>query len=329
MRYAQIGAVLPAGCTSPFPILLFLRATVWLSFIIGPILLLFAFQIRFLPYHSVFTTYVHRIVLVVDVVLILVMWPKIYRGIWLIDRPWSARWLEKGLEGLFCLVLFFASFGLATIPDEFLDQARVKWLGLPGSEFNLDLSGARLVEPDQDKLSKLNVTLSLSDRDLRFARLRGADMRKADLSSTDLSGAFLRGADLSGANLLGAHLTNANLLGVKLTHANLAAAKLTGAFLRSADLSGANLFGAILNHANLTDANLTDADLLFAQLNSADLTNANLTNTDLIGAYLGNATNLAQQQLDQACGDNPDKDPFIRAEAPPGLTFHPKPCPKR
>jgi hypothetical protein len=65
--------------------------------------------------------------LVVDVVLILVMWPKIYRGIWLIDRPWSARWLDKGLGGLFCLVLFFVSFGLATIPEhEFLDQARVQ-----------------------------------------------------------------------------------------------------------------------------------------------------------------------------------------------------------
>lgn len=314
---------------NPFPIRQFLRATVWLSFIIGPILLLFTFQIRFLPYHSEFTTYVHRIILIVDVVLILVMWPKIYRGIWLIDRPWSVRWLEKGLEGLLCLLLFFASFGLATIPDEFLDQARVKWLRLPGSEFNLDLLGARLVESDQDKLAKLDVTLSLSHRDLRFAELRGADMRKADLRGADLSGAILRGADLSGANLLGAKLINAHLLGAKLTHANLVAAKLDGAFMRNADLSGANLFGAILNHADLANANLTGADLLYAQLQSADLTNANLTGAYLIGAYFNNVKNLAQQQLNQACGTNPESDPMIHAEAPPGLTFHPKPCPER
>jgi hypothetical protein len=40
-----------------------LLAVVWLSFIVGPVFLLLAFEIRFLPYHSIFVTYVHRFVL--------------------------------------------------------------------------------------------------------------------------------------------------------------------------------------------------------------------------------------------------------------------------
>jgi hypothetical protein len=39
---------------------LFLRAVVLLSFVVGPVLLLLGFQLRFLPYHSIEVTYVHR-----------------------------------------------------------------------------------------------------------------------------------------------------------------------------------------------------------------------------------------------------------------------------
>ena len=77
---------------------------------------------------------------------------------------------------------------------------------LPKSDFNLNLLGARLVEPDQDKLAKLNVTLSLKERDLRYAFLRGADLRKADLSGARMFGANLLGTKLSDANLVTTYL---------------------------------------------------------------------------------------------------------------------------
>jgi uncharacterized protein YjbI with pentapeptide repeats len=51
-----------------------------------------------------------------------------------------------------------------------------------------------LVEPDEDKLKKLAVTLPLSERDLRQAGFSGSDLRQADLRSADLSGANLNGA---------------------------------------------------------------------------------------------------------------------------------------
>ena len=55
----------------------FLRLTVWLSFVVGPVLLLLAFQLQFLPYHSFTTTWVHRIVLLFDIALLWVMWPRV------------------------------------------------------------------------------------------------------------------------------------------------------------------------------------------------------------------------------------------------------------
>jgi hypothetical protein len=59
---------------------LFLRMVVWLSFVVGPVLLLLGFQLRFLRYHNVPVTYVHRVVLLLDIVLLLLFWPKISRS---------------------------------------------------------------------------------------------------------------------------------------------------------------------------------------------------------------------------------------------------------
>ena len=75
---------------------------------------------------------------------------------------------------------------------------------------NLSLRYERLVEPDEDKLKKLAVTLPLFRRDLRQASFTGSDLRRADLSFAQLTG-----ADLNSANLRGANLSNANLSNVR------------------------------------------------------------------------------------------------------------------
>ncbi len=90
-----------------FPVKHILLMVVWLSFIGGPIFLLLAFEIRFLPYHSVFVTYVHRFVLVCDYILIALIWPRTYRSEWLIDRPRWKRSLEKSRDAILCLGLCF------------------------------------------------------------------------------------------------------------------------------------------------------------------------------------------------------------------------------
>lgn len=55
----------------------FIVLAAWLTMVAAPILILLAFQIRFLPYHDVEITWLHRIVLYVDLILIWLLWPVI------------------------------------------------------------------------------------------------------------------------------------------------------------------------------------------------------------------------------------------------------------
>jgi hypothetical protein len=165
---------------------LFLRMVVWLSFLVGPVLLLLGFQLRFLPYHNVPVTYVHRAVLLLDLTLLLLLWPRISRsGV----RPTqvlnghSALWRFAG-PGLCGAVLVVFSLLIATVPGEPTDQDVKNFTQLYLFSRSLSLPGERLVEPDEDKLSKLAQTLSLRGRNFRRAVLYYTDFRKANLSST-------------------------------------------------------------------------------------------------------------------------------------------------
>lgn len=194
---------------------LFLRAVVLLSFVVGPVFLLLAFQLRFLPYHNVPVTYVHRVTLLLDLVLLVLLWPKISRGpAQQVDAPrnWRA-FCRVGVAVLISGLLGGFSVLVATVPGERVDRPEL--LGGDWSLFgqNLDLSSVRLVEQDEDKLKKLAVTLPLSGRDLLQAKLIGSDLHKADLRGADLSKADLNSADLFQANLIGAVLFQANLSG--------------------------------------------------------------------------------------------------------------------
>jgi uncharacterized protein YjbI with pentapeptide repeats len=64
---------------------------------------------------------------------------------------------------------------------------------------------------------------------------------------------------------------------------------------------------------------LNGTDLSSAKLRWADLSRTILSGADLSGADLRDARNLAQPQLDEACGTD--------AKLPPGMTL--KPCPPK
>ena len=64
------------GAPQDLIVRLFLRAVVLLSFVVGPVLLLLGFQLRFLPYHSIPVTYAHRVTLLLDLVLLLLLWHR-------------------------------------------------------------------------------------------------------------------------------------------------------------------------------------------------------------------------------------------------------------
>ena len=101
----------------------FLRVVVWFSFVVGPILLLLGFQLKFLPYHSVPVTYAHRVTLLFDIILLWLLWPRISRGG---TRP--ARLLDERHAGWWAALSILCtgfSMGIATIPDEYLDGPKI------------------------------------------------------------------------------------------------------------------------------------------------------------------------------------------------------------
>jgi hypothetical protein len=216
---------------------LFLWAVVWLSFVAGPLLLLLGFLLQFLPYRSIPVTCVQEVMLLLDFAMLLLLWPRITRA-----DPQQVRVLSVRVGDLVATEpvlmtkrrhLRNAGLSCVLLAGMSVFVAVMSWRGLV-------LEHERLVEPDEDKLSKLAMTLSLRGRDLQSGHFAGTDFRKADLSRANLANADLRDARLDEARLREADLSRADLYGVSL---------------RGADLSGATLEGA----RNLTQAQLEQA----------------------------------------------------------------------
>lgn len=345
---------------------LLLALTVWVTVIAGPLVLLIAFQVQFLAYHSQVVTWVHRGLVFADIVFLWALWPSTIHDS---GRFWPAVWsffwairrfVRQVIElvrrvslstqraaaaplavfGLFITTGFVAVFSLlvATIPDEWAEE-RIRssgWFELTERDgrtmwwptaalFQGELDEARarldsifsrsLVLPDADlismseeELGKVERTLTMRARDLRYANLIGADLRKVEFIVPDLRHARLDDAKLTGARfacaaragrvspgpddcpqLQGAWLDGAQLQGAWLDGAQLQGASLDRAQLHGAWLNGAQLQGASLDRAQLQGASLVWAELRGASLGSAQLQGASLFLAQLQGASLDGA----------------------------------------
>jgi hypothetical protein len=59
---------------------LILKAIAWFSLVIGPVLLLLLIQAQFLPYHLEPVTWVQRVAIVIDVILLWLLWSAVLNG---------------------------------------------------------------------------------------------------------------------------------------------------------------------------------------------------------------------------------------------------------
>jgi uncharacterized protein YjbI with pentapeptide repeats len=342
----------------------FLHGMSWLTLVALPVLLLLFIQMSFLPYHDVEITWVHRVCLVVDIAMLVLI------GVFLMRSEasfFSAFWrttVSNPVSFLLTTVILASvamfSFVVATVPGEMLDRMAQTLTGTVSSEegrsaranagFTLPFFRSRadgtlwgrfyrnLVVTDQELVPRRDAngeesTISLRDRDLRFATLDRSDMRRVDLTGANLEGASLVRADLSGARLQCADISELILTDdrskakcVKASNANLSRAKMKGAKLagidikwsklEDADLEGADLSYAIATGANFASAHLERSDLtggvqlqganlLIASLQGADLYGAILHGADLSSASLQGAV-LAHAQLQGASLRNAD-----------------------
>src|SRR5580704_14971014 len=78
-----------------------LRAVVWITLAIGPVLILLAFQFSFLAYHSHIATWTHRLLILVELAGFFLIWPLA------LDARKDLRWpmVETGLKHLIWIPL--------------------------------------------------------------------------------------------------------------------------------------------------------------------------------------------------------------------------------
>jgi hypothetical protein len=100
----------------------------WISLVIGPILLLLLIQVQFLPFHSEGITWLHRVFVLVDVVLLWALWPAVVDGGSKIGRPprWRQKWLALGGSAAIGLAVTAATF-----PGESMEEWAGKWQWFP------------------------------------------------------------------------------------------------------------------------------------------------------------------------------------------------------
>lgn len=312
----------------------FLNSLSWLTLVVFPLALLLYVQVAFLPFHDTVVTIVHRLAVLADVVLLLLIGVFLSRSettyfgaFWrtAVHNPGS---LVFGVAALVA-ALFVSAF--ATVPGEGHRNGRASFLiGHDGALFglfprNLDVSDADLAGGKD--IATGARTINLRGRDLRSARLDRSDLHGADLTGANLDGASFAGADLRqvrlqcddrtdlrrsenrqavpcasarGANFAMAKLTGARMSGLDMRGARFDGAQLEGVNLANAQMTGVDFSRADLQRADLSGgATLQGANFEQANLQGADLSGANLQMADLTGAALQGAT-LALANLEGA-----------------------------
>jgi uncharacterized protein YjbI with pentapeptide repeats len=301
----------------------------WITLVIAPVLLLLLMQVQFLPFHSSFVTWTHRVALLADLALIWWLWPAILAG----RRRGSARrwawWTWSGVGSVLSACTLLFSWALATFPDEWhvnylptwrpvtarVDEGsgeiRLKKASLHDLLFalavddttqhrtspfsnTLVLPGMNIYEDlgisDPDKVRWRDYIFRARGRDLKGAILDQAILSRVDFQGAQLQGASLNGAELTGASLDYADLEGASLFRARLQGASLDFADLGGSMAASAQLQGASLLSTELRGAFLESAKLQGARLQGASLDGADLGGASLDGADLQSASLKGAS---------------------------------------
>jgi uncharacterized protein YjbI with pentapeptide repeats len=300
-----------------------------ITIVLAPLATLVLMQMMFLPYHHLRITWWHRVIVVADLVLIVVMtyrcfFPRGVRKAPLVLGALSRkpRWVTAMA---FCVLLAAA---LAPLVD-WLSFQQGRWAGEPRPpsftewahwmageppafpEINPDYSATEKgvvfgLFPDRLKLKDETIvgeerleetrkeTASRGGDFVPTIKLDERDLQAAVLNGADLRGVSLNAAAMQGASLVfarldGVFLAGARLQGSVLKGAQLAGARLRGAQLQGADLEGVGLQGAGFLRARLQGASLREAQLQGAFLRAAQFQGADLEGAQLPGAYLNDA----------------------------------------
>ena len=326
-RVANFYYVLYLTGGAPSRILHLLSAFItWMTAVMFPLALLLWIQIRFLPFHSPFDTWLHRAALVVDTVLILfILLPRLWPRLRAMESASRTRALLRRAVSvpvfivLACVTTVFISLFVATIPDRpggfsfFAKNMELRERVLTANVLTPeDINALRdATQPEQvrEVLAKVMPFQALQGRDFSYADLYNAVLPRLDLravrSDDDKTKEPLpadcearRGCQdppdceepgLQRTQLIGANFAWASMQGAMFDEAILDEANLAWAKLQDGSLSRAHLNRAILASARLGNSRLEAAKLCGADLSEADLHQAVVARAHLQGASLRGA----------------------------------------
>jgi uncharacterized protein YjbI with pentapeptide repeats len=314
----------------------------WVTLVVAPIYIIFAFQFVFLPYHSPLATWAHRLFVLVELATAVVFWPIVLDPRKDFDRVRLRRQLRRlitlprnfvnaesvkryrlnracahvaSLAG--CFVLFLVSLFVLSFPGEW--HINFLTLNEPNS-----VQCDRWITQHFDRLVFRNVSVADEERLKRISnavvqtgqspwegeRTRTFDNRDLNcgvFDFADLRYASFAGARLSGASLRHARLGGAELEAVHLEGADLSFGQLEDAHLTQAKARGVKLGNALLSRAVLNKAELQAADFSLVAAPGANFGNAKMQGANLIRARLPAAT-LTGARLDGASLKNAQLD---------------------
>jgi hypothetical protein len=114
-----------------------LSAMALITLALAPVALLLMFEIKFLPYHSEWITWLHRGLLVLDLLVVWTLWPG-YRSAWGVIS-WPKRNWRTAVPDVLSTVALIYAIAVATFPDERIYVAIKGWARSTGQESRLDL----------------------------------------------------------------------------------------------------------------------------------------------------------------------------------------------
>jgi uncharacterized protein YjbI with pentapeptide repeats len=305
----------------------FLNLMSWLTLIILPVILLLYMQVAFLPYHDVTTTWITRVAVLVDIVLVLLIGvfllrpePSFFQAFW---RSAAAHPFGSIATTSLLMLVAYMSLFAATVPGEDLDRAGRHLVWGADRDTGKRAQQAGFVLPflsaraDGTLFGIFRRNIVVTDSDLivenkaeggdKRLKLRGRDLRYAKLDRTDLHGADLTGAALDGSSLVGVNLDDAWLNCAEMDRlllnddrAAAGCASAQGADLSHAQLGNAHMAGIDLRGAKLDEAQLDGVDLSNASLVGASFSSAHLEKADLTGGVDAQGANFLNAALQGA-----------------------------
>jgi uncharacterized protein YjbI with pentapeptide repeats len=275
----------------------------------APVVTLIVIQMQFLPYHHFVITWLHRMLVGVDVMLVLLLWRGyrlrqgrvlphgLFKG-WQMRRPywlWHASVSVMGITAALWLSLYEGRWAGEPWLDPAVGEERrllvprlfADRLSLP----NETIVGEALLLEKQKEAASGGGNRQVPTRDFR-----GRNFAYADFSSSDLRGVTFapdaqngRASVLRGANLSGAQMQNANLNSAQIKKANLTYAQMQGASIMNAQMQGGRLVDAKMQGANLLGAQMQGAILYGAQMQGATLDGTQMQGASLWRAQMQGA----------------------------------------